>query len=227
MRRPHPVGVAVLTACALALSPTPAAAQESDIQFHDGLVTLVARDMAVRAILSQWGRTGRSTVVNADKVEGPLVTLQLVDVPEREALAILLRNAGGYLTAARHDFEPGASVFDRIVIVATRAVGGSASQAAPEFALPPTSTASAAAEQQAVANESAEPIVYGPRPATVPVPGQPFTFVAPPQPARPGSSAIAAPVGSPLGGGGTARPGEVPVQQPPTRISPGPPRPKS
>jgi len=151
----------------------------------------------------------------------------LVDVPEREALAILLRNAGGYLTAARHDFEPGASVFDRIVIVATRAVGGSASQAAPEFALPPTSTASAAAEQQAVANESAEPIVYGPRPATVPVPGQPFTFVAPPQPARPGSSAIAAPVGSPLGGGGTARPGEVPVQQPPTRISPGPPRPKS
>src|SRR3954470_13527403 len=88
----------LLMACALFDAST-AAAQDFILHFRDGLVTLVAREVTVPTILNWWGRIGSATVVNGEKVEGPPIPLQLVDVPESEALAILLRNVGGYILA--------------------------------------------------------------------------------------------------------------------------------
>ena len=227
MSRPNPVGavVALLASCVL-LRPNTATAQESDLQFHDGLVTLVAREMAVRTILTQWARTGRVTVVNGDKVEGPPVTLQLVDVPEHDALAILLRSAGGYVTAARRDFQPGASVFDRIVVVAPSAVRNSSPQLAAQLN-PPPATVESADFIQGIANQSAEPVVDSGPPQSAARPGAaPFAPGAPgPFAARANSTGPAvAPSGASAGPVGTARPGEVATPPPASRTSPGPQR---
>jgi len=101
--------------------PNTAAARNPILQFHDGLVTLVARDVTVRAILSQWGRTGRATVVTAKKWKGLRLRCNSSTCRSVTRWRFCCANAGGYLLAARHDFQPGASVFDRIVVVASSA----------------------------------------------------------------------------------------------------------
>ena len=208
-------------------SARPASAQDFGLYFRDGLVTLVARDVTVPTILTSWARIGNVTVVNGDKIDSALVTLQLVNVPEREALAVLLRNAGGYILAARQEGDQrGVSVFDRILVVAPSAVRNSSPQLAAQLAPPPSSVESAET-RPGIANQSAEPI---------------GVFVAPPNAAAaaefypanywysgrrhrsvPSRCMIFASLGAGLG---TARPGEVVVPPPPTRISPGPPRPQ-
>ena len=232
MSKSNPVGVAaLLAACVLLLSPNTAAAQEFVLQFHDGLVTLVARDVTVPTILSRWGRTGSATIVNGEKAEGPAVTLQLVDVPERDALAILLRNVGGYILAARHEFQSGASVFDRILVVAPSAVRNSSPQLTAQLPPPPASLGSAEMDQ-GMPNQSAEPVVFSPPPPNVAAPGAaPSAASFAPGAAPFGASAPFAPQGNfrgpagiPLGtSAGTARPGEVAAPPAPTRVSTGPP----
>ena len=49
---------------------------------------------------------------------GAPVTLQLTDVPERQALDIVLRGAAGYMVLARDTATPGASAFDKILVLA-------------------------------------------------------------------------------------------------------------
>ena len=49
----------------------------------------------------------------------PPVTLELQDVPEQQALDIVLRSVSGYLVAARETAVAGASSFDRIYILPT------------------------------------------------------------------------------------------------------------
>jgi hypothetical protein len=49
------------------------------------------------------------------------VTIELQDVPEDQALDILLRSVSGYLVAARETAITGASSFDRIYILPTSA----------------------------------------------------------------------------------------------------------
>jgi hypothetical protein len=98
---------------------TPAAAQPVTLRFHDGLVTLSVQNAPVRTILAEWARLGGTTVVNAERVTGPPVTLELNAVPEAQALAILLRSAAGYMAATRAAGTPGASVYDRILILPT------------------------------------------------------------------------------------------------------------
>jgi hypothetical protein len=224
MSRSNPVGAvaALLAICVLVLSPNTAAAQEFVLQFHDGLVTLVARDVSVRTILSQWGRTGSATVVNGEKVDGPPVTLQLVDVPERDALAILLRNAGGYLLAARHDFQPGASVFDRIVVVAPSAVRNASPQLAAQLSPPPATFESV--DDPGIANQSAEPIIEPP-PNAARSGAAPFAFGAPGPAPFAAQGNPGGPAGAPMGtSAGTARPGEVTTPPPVSRKSDGPQR---
>jgi len=97
---------------------------QEPLQLHiaNGRVTLHARNVPVRTILAEWSRIGGARVVNGDRVAGAPVTLDLQDVPERQALDILLRGVSGYMLAAR---EPGtavgASAFDRIMILPTSA----------------------------------------------------------------------------------------------------------
>jgi hypothetical protein len=105
---------------AFAVAALPAYAQESvKLQFSDGRVTLTAQNAQVRTILSEWGRLGSVTIVNGDALVGPPVTLQLTAVPERQALDVVLRSAAGYMLAPRPTGSPGASAFDRVLILPT------------------------------------------------------------------------------------------------------------
>src|SRR3954465_14206144 len=82
----------------LAASPVRA---ELTVTMHDGLVSVNAKDVTVRQILAGWARGGQTKIVNPEGIAGGPTTLQLTDVPEEQALDILLRTASGYLAAPR------------------------------------------------------------------------------------------------------------------------------
>jgi hypothetical protein len=106
-----------VTAAALAFIAAPATAGELQLSFREGRVTLVARDVSVRQILDQWARVGQTRIVNIEKISGPVVSLQMVDVPETKALEALLRSASGYMVAARTSGPAGASLFASVMIL--------------------------------------------------------------------------------------------------------------
>lgn len=110
----------VLVAAAFVLIAASAGAQQSvALQFGDGRVTLRARNAPVGTILAEWARLGSATIVNGDRITGPPVTLELVDVPERQALDVVLRSVAGYMLGPRRTGSVGASSFDRIMILPT------------------------------------------------------------------------------------------------------------
>jgi hypothetical protein len=113
MRRP-------LLALALALAAAPVSAQQVKIAFHDGQVTLETNGASPRAILAEWSRVGGTNVVNGERVTGAPLTLRLVDVPEAQALEVVLRSVAGYMAAPRGR-TPGASRYDRILVMPTSA----------------------------------------------------------------------------------------------------------
>ena len=107
-------------AALIALCAVPARAQQGvALRFQDGRVTLRADNAPVRTILAEWARLGGATIVNGERVVGPPVTIELTDVPERQALDVVLRNVAGYLLAPRRAGSQAASTFDRILILPT------------------------------------------------------------------------------------------------------------
>ncbi|HVJ28395.1 MAG TPA: hypothetical protein VM493_12685 [Vicinamibacterales bacterium] len=98
--------------------PAAATAGELKLSIKDGLVTLMAQDVPLSMVMAEWARVGQTRVVNGEKILTP-ITLQLVDVPERRALDIILRSASGYMLAERPGPVANASVFDRILILPT------------------------------------------------------------------------------------------------------------
>ena len=120
------------------LSASVAAGGDLQLQIHNGRVTLKAKDVSVREILGEWARVGAARVVNADKVLGGPISLELADVPEKQALDIILRNVSGYLAAPRPVFAPNQSVYDRILILATSAAPASGPpRPTPAVGMPP------------------------------------------------------------------------------------------
>ncbi len=112
----------VLLLCSAVLAfAVPASSAPGDLKLSigGGRVTLIADNVPVRTILQEWARLGQSKIVNGEKVPGGPVTLRLIDVPEAEALDVVLRAASGYLAAPRPIQMANASQFDRIVILAT------------------------------------------------------------------------------------------------------------
>jgi hypothetical protein len=121
-----------LVACA-AFTGT-AAAGDLKLTIGNGRATLVATDVPLRQILAEWARLGQTTIVNGDKLNGPPMTLQLVDRPEREVLEVLLRSASGYIAAQRTVSIANASVFDRVMILpVSRGPVGAAAIPPPQF----------------------------------------------------------------------------------------------
>ena len=106
--------VALVGCAGLAHAQSPLA-----LQISGGRVTLHARNVPVRTILAEWARIGGAKIVNGDRVAGAPVTLDLEGVPERQALDIVLRGVSGYVVAARDPGVPGASMYDRIMILPT------------------------------------------------------------------------------------------------------------
>jgi len=128
---------AVLAALACGVS-VPAAAGDLKLTMQNGRVTLIADNVPLREILQEWARIGQTRIVNAEKLTGPAMTMQLVDAPERDVLDILLRSAAGYIAAPRPTMVAGAAVYDRVTIMATsRAPAATASAAVPTFQRPP------------------------------------------------------------------------------------------
>lgn len=95
------------------------AADDLELSFRDGRVTIIAIDVPVRTILQEWSRVGETEFVEADKLKGRPVQLKLVDVPEAKALRILLRQAAGYVAAPRAKRPVEGSRFDRVLVMAT------------------------------------------------------------------------------------------------------------
>ncbi len=105
-----------LAAAVVALIASPTSAGELKLTIDNGLVTLVADQVPLSQILSEWARVGQTRIVNGEKLV-TLVSLQLANVPEKRALDILLRSASGYLAAERKVPVAGASAFDRVMIL--------------------------------------------------------------------------------------------------------------
>lgn len=106
------------------------------LELKDGRVTLDAQNVPVRQILAEWARLGGAKIINGEKVAGAPVTLQLADVPERQALDIVLRSVSGYMLAARQTGTEGLSAFDRILILPTSAAPRGGPPATPAAAAP-------------------------------------------------------------------------------------------
>ena len=113
----HAARLIAFLAAALLCAPASLSAQEVTLRIRDGRVTLNTFEVSPSAILARWAEIGGVTIVNGDKVSGPPLTLQLVDVDEREALAAVLRGVGGYILGERKTPSPTGSTIDRILIL--------------------------------------------------------------------------------------------------------------
>jgi hypothetical protein len=194
----------------LVAASTPAAATDVQVSLKDGRVTILADNVPVRKILEDWARVGQIRIVNLEKLTGPPVSLRLDNVPEKDALDVLLRSAAGYVAAPRSTDVAGASRFDRILILAT---------SRPPAASPASASSGGQAPQpivpQPVADDSTE-AEEGGEPMQSPPPG----MMQPGMPGTPGPLQLQ-PNPTPFPGTADATDQPAPPQQPLTLPRPG------
>jgi hypothetical protein len=107
------------------------ASADVKVSMQNGHVTVIAKDATIRQILTEWARVGQTKIVNAERVPGGPVSLELNNVPEAQALEILLRSLSGYITAPRPVPADTLSRFDRIIIMPTLASARPATSSPP------------------------------------------------------------------------------------------------
>jgi hypothetical protein len=107
------------------------ASADVQLTMQNGRVSLVATDATVRQILTEWARVGQTKIVNVERVPGGPVTLELTNVPEAQALDVLLRTISGYITAPRPVDQANLSRFDRIILMPTLAAARPATSPPP------------------------------------------------------------------------------------------------
>src|SRR5947209_207638 len=99
-------------ACLICVCATPASA-DVQLSLQNGRVTIRAKDATVRQILTEWARVGQTQIINVDRIPGSPLTIELIDLPEQQALDVLLRSISGYMTAPRTTIATAnTSVFD-------------------------------------------------------------------------------------------------------------------
>lgn len=196
------------------------------LSINEGVVSLTATNATIPQILAEWGRVGRTTIVNAERIGGGPVTLELVGVPEDRALDTILRSTAGYLAAPRPLSVPDASRFDRILIIPTSTAPRGTAAVQPAFQAPVFQAPAFVPQAQIESADSGEPTPGMPQPpANVPqlprLPGfGPFPSPGgvPPNPAGDVPAAMP-PQGTagPTQPIGSATPGMIiqPPQQPP------------
>src|SRR5688500_5675937 len=123
----HRILLTLAMSCMLA---APAAAQQLTLTFNNGLVTVDATAVPVRTILNEWAKRGDTKVIGVERVSGTPLTVKLIDVPESQALEVILRSVAGYMAAPRSTGE-GASRYDRILVMATSSAPAAAASARP------------------------------------------------------------------------------------------------
>lgn len=210
-------------ALAAALSLAPVASVRADVQIvmRDGRVTMNAAGATVREILAAWAKVGQTRIVNAERVSGGPVTLHLQDIPEEQALEIILRSVSGYLAAPRANAIANASRYDRIFVMPTSTPPRTAP--APQPALPqpafPQPQFNPTIQQPPFEGDDDDPTPNPNMPPgqrgpifTFPQPGvtPPPVMGAVPPPVRPGQPPV-------RGATGVAVPGMVAEPQPPAQ----------
>lgn len=168
----------------MAASSTALGTPLADVQLtiQDGRVSLIATNVTVRQILTEWARIGQTKIVNVERISGGPVTLQLTNVPELQALDVLLRSVSGYLAAPRPTDASNLSRFDRIILLPTSvAPRAPAASPSPVFQQPQLLRPSQPPSDDDSDDERPVP--------SVPVPdinrGAPFSTFPPPQPVNP------------------------------------------
>jgi hypothetical protein len=237
MRIGNVAGLGVLAWC-LAVST---AGADVRVTMKNGRVSLVAKDATLRQILDEWARVGQAKFVNVERIPGgPVLSIELSNMSEQQALDVLLRSVSGYLLAPRGVPSPNLSQFDRIIVmptsVAPRVTAGAPAGGPPAAGVvfQPPQLAPGAEEDDRPSIAAPRGPVFGTYPQSGPPTDQqalpPGVFPPPPQPpmpaAFPGAPTGQAPAGAPgsTPGGtaapmGTARPGEV-LQPPQPRPQP-------
>src|SRR5712671_2177894 len=184
----------ILCVAALLCGASPAFA-DLRLTMHDGRVSIVAKDATVRQILTEWARVGQTKIVNVDRIPGGPITLELTNVPESQALDVLLRALSGYITAMRPVETDNLSQFDRIIIMPTLASARPGPSSAPP---PPVFQQSPQFNQQPIAGDD-EPDDQRPSPVT-PNRGPVFNTFPQPQVVNPQTGAPTAFPGQPVNG---------------------------
>lgn len=117
---------------------------EVTVTMTNGNVSVSAKNATLSQILAEWARVGQTRIVNIERVSSAPVTIELVDVPESQALDTVLRSMSGYLAAPRTVPVANASTFDRIFLLPTSsgaparsAPGSPAAMASPAPFAPP------------------------------------------------------------------------------------------
>ena len=88
------------------------------LSMQGGHVTLVAKNATIRQILAEWERVGQTKVVNGERVLGGALNLELTNMPEQQALDIILRSVNGVLFAPRTELVAGnVSAFSQIILM--------------------------------------------------------------------------------------------------------------
>jgi hypothetical protein len=218
------MGKSLSGAIVMSLLTASVSSADVQLQLHDGRVSIVAKDATVRQILTEWARVGQTKVVNVERIPGGPLTLELSDIPEAQALDVLLRSVSGYMAAPRATAVANLSVFDRIIVMPTVAAprpAASAAAPAPAFQQPQFTPAAPPPNDDADDPPAAG--VQNPRPPV-------FNAFPPPQVGGPGVSGVPAVQGgqpaqppsfggtpSAAPGGGVSTPGMMtqPVQPAP------------
>jgi hypothetical protein len=112
---------AIAGAAFLMLLAASTASAQVQLSISGGRVTLTATNATVRQILTEWARIGQTKIVNVERIPGGPITLQFANVPEREALDVLLRSVTGYMAAPRPVAVANLSQYDRILVLPTAA----------------------------------------------------------------------------------------------------------
>jgi hypothetical protein len=215
-----------LVACLVVGAIGMAAEASADVvvKLANGHASVSATNATVREILAEWARVGHARIVNVERVGGAPVTMELNNVPELQALDVILRSVSGYVAAPRADAAPDAAQYDRIYLLATSTPAAAPPRLAPAVAAQPAFPPPAvpAPDEQEDDVENARP--GGPaRPAPpirAPFP-QPRQFQPPPVQQQPQGPASYPTPTSPFG---VATPGmPVPVPQQPGQPQPGQP----
>jgi len=129
--------IAFAGVAALVLTASTAFA-EVKVSMQDGRVSIVAKDATLRQILTEWARVGQTKIVNVERIPGGPMTIELTNMPEQQALDLLLRSVSGYMTAPRAVADSSLSQFDRVVVMPTSVAPRPTmtAQPAPTFAQP-------------------------------------------------------------------------------------------
>lgn len=235
------MGKSLSGAIVMSLLTASVSSADVQLQLHDGRVSIVAKDATVRQILAEWARVGQTKVVNVEKIPGGPLTIELSNVPEAQALDVLLRSVSGYMAAPRGTAAADLSMFDRIIVMPTVAAPRPAAAAAaaapapafqqPQFtpaAQPPDDDADDARAASVQSPQVPRPPVFNAfPPPQVGGPGSRVPTVQGGQTAQPTPTFGTTPTAPP--GGGVAVPGMIiPAQPQPAQspsVQPPPPQP--